>query len=345
MARLALDLARVDFHHHFELDAGPISDQDRAGYRASTGWPYPDGRVPWTPELSLSAMDDLGIEFAVLSMKQGWMPPDRRLKPSDPDFRERNNAFHHELNELAHSAVRRYPDRFGFFASLPLESGAEASLAELAYGLDELGADGLHLPSSYGSGQTAVYIGADALDPIWDEADSRELVVFIHGSQTTSINGFLNNCAPTAVTEVGNETFKAAADLVTRGKRRRYPKPTVILSHSGGATPVLAARAAVLSSYLGSPLTPEQIIDDFKTFYYETALSGFETNLVALENLAGIDQMLYGTDFPAVEASMSAWYTNRVDEYYANRPTDLGRIMHDTARTLLPRLHGAGHVR
>jgi len=47
--------------------------------------------------------------------------------------------------------------------------------------------------------------------------DRRATLVFVHGAQTTSVNGFLNPFAPTPVTEVGNETFKAAADLVTRG--------------------------------------------------------------------------------------------------------------------------------
>jgi hypothetical protein len=32
----------------------------------------------------------------------------------------------------------------------------------------------------------------------------------------------------------------------------------------------------VLSNYLGCELSPEEIIADFRTFYFETALSGFE---------------------------------------------------------------------
>jgi len=101
---------------------------------------------------------------------------------------------------------------------------------------------------------------------------------------------------------------------------------------------MLVSRVAVLSHYLGSQLSPEQIIEDFRTFYYETALSGFETNLVALENLVGLDRMLFGTDFPALEAQTSAWYTNNVDAYFAGRPEALERVMRGNALTLLPRL-------
>src|SRR5258707_7367793 len=38
-------------------------------------------------------------------------------------------------------------------------------------------------------------------------------------------------------------------------------------------------RCACCEPHLGCELTPEEIIADFRTFYFETALSGFETNL------------------------------------------------------------------
>jgi|SRR5882757_5677875 len=65
MQHLAADLARVDFHHHFALDPGPVSEHDRRRFRIESGWPYPRDRTPWTPELSLRAMDELGIQIAL----------------------------------------------------------------------------------------------------------------------------------------------------------------------------------------------------------------------------------------------------------------------------------------
>lgn len=135
-----------------------------------------------------------------------------------------------------------------------------------------------------------------------------------------------------------NETYKCAADLVTSGRKRQYPNVRIILSHSGGSTPFLAARVAVLSHYLGCELTPEEITADFRTFYFETALSGFETNLVALENFVPLEQILFGTDFPAVSPEMIGWYTNNVDTHFADRPDLLARVMHGNAQSLLPRL-------
>lgn len=99
-------------------------------------------------------------------------------------------------------------------------------------------------------------------------------------------------------TQVPNETYKAAANLVVTGKKRRYPNVKVILSHLGGSTLLLAPRAAVLSHFMGSPLTPEEILADFKTFYVDTALAGYETSLELAKNFLPPENIVFGTDFP-----------------------------------------------
>jgi 6-methylsalicylate decarboxylase len=97
----------------------------------------------------------------------------------------------------------------------------------------------------------------------------------------------------------------------------------------------------VLSHHQGCELTPEAIIDDFRTFYYDTALAGFETNLVALESLVQPDHIVFGTDFPAVSLEMAEWYTRHVDEYFIDRQRDLEMLTYDNALALLPRLRQA----
>ena len=99
-------------------------------------------------------------------------------------------------------------------------------------------------------------------------------------------------------TQVPNETYKAAANLVVTGKKRRYPNVKVILSHLGGSTLLLAPRTAVLSTFMGSPLTPEEILADFKTFYVDTALAGYETSLELAKNFLPPENIVFGTDFP-----------------------------------------------
>lgn len=82
------------------------------------------------------------------------------------------------------------------------------------------------------------------------------------------------------------------------GRKRRYPDVKIILAHLGGSTPFLASRVAVLSRYMGCELTPEEILDDFRSFYYDTALSAWGPNLTAMDSFVSPTQILFGTDFP-----------------------------------------------
>ncbi|KAI0719589.1 hypothetical protein C8T65DRAFT_693227 [Cerioporus squamosus] len=296
----------------------------------------PEENLPWSPEKSLKAMDELGIDVAVLSLPDGW-------------------PMASEVNQRSADICQQYPGRFGFFASLPdlrnaegeraftslaqvwtLTNGTYAdALKELAHALDDLHANGISLVSSYGHGAEAKYIGDDAFDPIWAELDRRGAVVFLHGAQTPSSTPYPHAFLGIPVTEVPNETYKAAAHLVVTGKKRKYRNVRIILSHLGGSTVWLAPRVAVLSAYMGSQLAPEEIIEDFKTFYFDTALATSETTLTAAETFVSPDRVLFGTDYCAVTPSMAAWYKEQLERFYADKPDRLQDIMSGNALKLM----------
>jgi 6-methylsalicylate decarboxylase len=319
---------RIDLHHHFSpgMPGGDVAAVAAAIFEA-TGWRMPSGGYPWTPELSIAAMDSLGIEKAILSFPAGGNVADAASRASA-----------RALNETAHNAAEQYPDRFAFFAAVPVPLDPSAAIDELSYAIDELGAVGVALVSSYGTGEDAQYMGSDVFDPLWAELDRRGTVVFLHGDQTRNSNRWPNSFTPLPVTEVPNETYKAAADLVTTGKKQSLKNVKIVLSHSGGSTPFLASRVAGLSSYLGSPLGPDELIESFQTFYYETALSGFETNLLALESFVSEDHILFGTDFPAITVETAAWYTDNVTRYFESRPEVGKAVARDNALALFPTL-------
>ena len=171
------------------------------------------------------------------------------------------------------------------------------------------------------------YIGDDVFDPLWEELDRRAAVVFLHGAQVPSSTPYPHPYLGIPVTEVScqircylqwvpltrvlsyfqvpNETFKAAAHLVVSGKKRRFPNVKIILTHFGGVTPFLAPRIAVLSKHMGCPLSHEEILEDFKSFYFDTALSTHETTLAAMQTFVGPDRILFGSDFPGAAPSIS----------------------------------------
>lgn len=301
---------RIDVHHHYFPPSMMVD------WKATSDWPVPSGIVKWSPEVSIDAMDKLGIQKAILSMPNST-----------------SNA--HDVNLDASKIVAQHPERFGFFATLPLGfEPMDVVLKELWFALDDLKADGVGIVSSYGAGADAKYLGHDDYAPLWQELHDRKAIVFVHGDQTKSANAPPGSVLPVPIVEVPNETYKAAADLVTSGKKRKYHGAKIILSHCGGSTPFLACRVAVLSNYVGntkfgSSLSIDEILEDFKSFYYETALSGYDVNLVALQKVVGNDHILFGTDFPAVTVDMARWFTDNVDKLYAQDDAAHNAIMFD----------------
>jgi len=101
---------------------------------------------------------------------------------------------------------------------------------------------------------------------------------------------------------------------------------------------LLAPRVAVLSNHLGCSLTPEEILEDFKSFYYETALSSYDASLAGLDKFVEPSQILHGTDFPAVSIEMAEWYSNNVRGHYGGERDILEMVLSGNALKLFPGL-------
>ncbi len=81
-------------HHNFPSNVGKLYEHSALGYK------LPEENLPWSPEKSLQAMDELGIDIAVLSLPDGW-------------------PIAGKANQRSAEICKQYPGRFGFFASLP----------------------------------------------------------------------------------------------------------------------------------------------------------------------------------------------------------------------------------
>lgn len=198
-------------------------------------------------------------------------------------------------NETCAQLKDQKPDRYGFLAALPCLLDKERTLAELAYALDELKADGVTLFTRYGPEHH--YLGHPDLEYIWKELDKRNAVVFIHPTHPVDTK-LVNPKLLQPVIDYPFETTKTAVDMLSSNIPKKYPNCKVVLSHAGGTLPYLVCRPAALLPFFDSSINTDEFIQQAKSFYYDTALSGNEYAMSLLKKFAKPGHIIFGSDYP-----------------------------------------------
>jgi predicted TIM-barrel fold metal-dependent hydrolase len=281
---------------------------------AAGGLPLPS----WSAEASLALMDERGVETAMLSVSM----PGVHLG-DDAEARARAR----EVNEYAAKVVHDHPNRFGFFATLPLPD-VDGALAELAYAFDTLRADGVVLLANH----RGVYLGDRRFDPLFDELSRRRAVVFVHPSTIPGLEPLPG--VPSFVADFLLDTTRAAIGLARSGTLDRCPDATVILAHAGGFVPYAAYRIAIAASAAGNPL---EGMARLKRFHFDVALSSSPTALPSLLAFAEPDHVLFGSDFPYAPAGAVAAFAG-LYEGYSLTEARRASIDRGAAERLFPRL-------
>ncbi|NMO01488.1 amidohydrolase [Gordonia sp. TBRC 11910] len=307
---------RIDVHHHLI----PSAYRERLaahGIAAAGGRELPD----WSPEGSLEVMDRAGIATAILSVSTpgtGFL--------ADPGEASR---LARDLNDETASLIAAHPDRFGFFATLPMPD-VDAAASEARRALDELHADGVVLLAN----ARGTYLGEAGQEQLFSVLDERRATVFIHPADlpAPAVTGI-----PPFAADFLLDTTRAAYLLVSNGIRRRYPNIRFILSHAGGFVPYASHRMAVAIAG-ESGRSPLDVLDDFSSFYFDTALSASSAALPSLLAFADPGHVLFGSDWPFAPEAAVQYFAAGLDTYTAH-DADLGRrIERENALALFPRL-------
>jgi aminocarboxymuconate-semialdehyde decarboxylase len=231
-----------------------------------------------------SVLDEQGIGVQVISL-------------TTPGTHVERPAVAVELARIANDAfarVRAERPRFVPLATLPL-CDAEASAAELARAMDELGMPGAMLFSNV----NGVGLDDERFWPLYEIADDRDAVLMIHPTYPVGVeamseywlmplNGFLF------------DTTLAASKLVFSGTVRRFPRIRWVLGHLGGTIPYLAERLdrgwrafEECRAHIDEP--PTAYLK--RHFYYDTV--NFSQGALKLASeFAGADHILAGSDYP-----------------------------------------------
>jgi predicted TIM-barrel fold metal-dependent hydrolase len=309
------DIARIDVHHHAMQEATRAWLVEHGLLPPVGGPPH----VARSPTQRLATMDAHGIEFALVSPA---IPG--TLVPSSPGEAA---AMARVANDTVAELARDRPDRFGFFAYLPLPH-VDASLAELDHAFTDLGADGVILMSHVGE----IYLGDPALDSVMAALNDRAAVVLTH---PFDLPGVVRPPIPTFLVDFMADTARGAVQMIRNGVLDRYPKISIILPHGGGTLPYQAARLS-LGQGLGYGVDPETVRRTIGSFYYDTAgpMSPYATP--TLLAAAGAKRIVYGSDYPVVpDATVGAGVRVLLDDPALNADA-LRRICLGNALSLFP---------
>jgi 6-methylsalicylate decarboxylase len=276
---------RIDVHHHM-LPKEWIA----AAREHKAGGHWSPHVLEWTPQRSIDNMDRNGISTAILSigLPGVWW--------GDVDAARKLSRW---LNEHAAQLVREHPGRFGFFATLPMPD-VEGSLAEIAYALDALGADGIGMLTSYDN----VWPGDPRFDAVFAELSRRKAVTYFHPTVPVCCQGIMPEI-PVATIEYTFDTTRAITNLLFTGTFARHPGVRYIFSHGGGTIPFLAGRIDHIAggNERISGRLPDGVEPALRRLHFELATSTSAPALAATRALMPTEQLLLGTDFPYVASA------------------------------------------
>jgi predicted TIM-barrel fold metal-dependent hydrolase len=319
----------IDVHHHM-LTPDLVETLNAHGIHTIGGEPLPT----WTPGASLAIMDRVGIQRAVLSC------------PIPLHFTDDAMSMARQLNEFAAECVYRQPERFAYFASLPLPD-IEASVAEASRALSE-GACGVTMLSNH----VGLYQGDQTLDPLYEVLNRLHGVAFVHPTASTSP---IAEIQPSQF-EFGFDATRTIANLIINGTSDRFPDIRFVFTHSGSCVPSVAHKlidrkpmVAAYTAYVRDHAQPPPVNDlldqldsaehdarrKIADFYFDTALSTSSHVLDGLAAMVPTSHILLGTDFPFGQ-EIGLQYTLRgIERYEAFSEEDRTAVLGRNASELL----------
>ncbi|HLI22711.1 MAG TPA: amidohydrolase family protein, partial [Stellaceae bacterium] len=172
--------------------------------------------------------------------------------------------------------------------------------------------------------------------PVFDELSRRKAVVYTHPTTATCCTNLLVPSAGIGdpLIEYGTDTTRCIAQIVLTGRAARFSGIKFIWSHGGGTMPFLlvrftrGARAPQFAKNLPNGFVPE-----VKKFYYDTAAVYARAPLLALREVVGMDQIVFGTDVPWGHCDEIA---KAVAESGVFTVDELKKIDRDNALRILP---------
>ena len=266
--------------------------------------------VPATLEARLKAMDAMGIDMEILSINPFWYRAER----------DKAEAICKTNNEKLAELCASKPDRFGAFASLPMQfPDLAAEMLETA--IRKQGLKGV----APGASVLGDDFANEKYHPVLKKAEELGAVIFVHPQSTPQLaprfkgNGWLGNT-------IGNplDTTIALQKLIFEGALDKFPGLKVLAAHGGGYLPSYAERGNhacfVNTSGCNPDIKLKKKPSEYLNQLYFDAMVFSGEGLRHLVAQVGPSQLMLGTDHPI------PWEQHPVDHVMGTPISDKDKI-------------------
>ncbi|HLG72262.1 MAG TPA: amidohydrolase family protein [Chloroflexota bacterium] len=309
----------IDVHAHYTPKGYADTMLRIEGMRRPPSWnklPHTDS--PADMEVRLKAMDEAGVAMQVLS--HGIMAP---YAHEVVDAAQAARLTNDEYAEL----VQRMPERFKAFVSLPLPH-VDASLAEMARGLDELGMAGVAMNCSVFQRSLA----EPEFEPLYEEMDRRGCVLYYHPCASGICSPWINDYGLQGAAGTSMEDTVLVLHLILKQIPVRYPRIRIIISHVGGLIPMLLNRMDHQMPLSGLAEPPSVTA---RRLYYDTVGHGNPAAILCGWKAFGADHLVPGSDWPVLLSHESYFETFDYVRQAGIPLEDVEQILEKTAPELL----------
>ena len=288
----------IDLHSHFfpvEALQNPGKYQDRApkvvlengklSVTSQIGFRPGLGPGAYDPAARIKALDEMSIDLQAISPS-----PILLFYWEEPAVAAH---FSRKQNEAIQEVVKKHPDRFVGFGSVPLQSVAE-SIA-IAQEAKAMGLRGLEIGNAVGDKPLDDLM----FEPFFDAAEELDMLLFVH-----PLEGGLDADDPLSpilgnVLQFTFRTTMMVERMILKGMFEKYPNLRLCLSHGGG---LLAFNIWRLDhSYSLRPelrkQVPQKPSEYLKKMYFDSIVHSVAA-LQYLVRVAGADRVVIGTDYP-----------------------------------------------
>ena len=279
----------IDIHAHFTTPEY-LEMMERHGASLEDGFPLPE----WNVENHLSFMKQFGIRWTLLSLSTPH--------PYFEGYEDESVAMCRQLNEKMSAVKKKYPDQFGFQATLPLPN-IDAAVDEAVYALDVLHADGVKLASN----SRGLYLGDQELAPLMEALDKRHAICNIHPHRPEPIKEGVFSAGPVPLFEFIADTTRAVLNLIGNGVILQYPSITWIVPHCGSFLPNIYDRFIGMSKML-VPIGMMHDVDvkeSIRNLYFDIAGNPAPYCLDWLLTITDPSHIMYGSDYPFTPANQT----------------------------------------